>query len=326
MSTRPTRTPRPTEKAAASQKKSNAVAKSPSVKIEKSVSPAKRKARMSSGSEIEIVDEPSVETMHGFESLTVVSVLDRHQSSGAQQRPAFVLARVRRRVTSTMSPSANQRGRQTDDSFFTNRSPPSTPSPSKPRGHAHTTVPDRENVSPNKRNTSKVLAAMHVYSDDDPERGPTEAEDITDPEFFDDAPRDSPPGEGMQYDSEDYWRDVEPMTEFDAQFIDDSAVVDEAPSSKKRTVIAKKHSAHKVVVSSDEEDPPTVVNTERPTADRKKYRVISDDLSDYSRKELTASKSKGKKKAVAVVSPLASSEDEDGEMTKAEIAQMAEAK
>ncbi|KAF7966522.1 hypothetical protein HWV62_38064 [Athelia sp. TMB] len=302
MSARPTQTPRPTEKAAAAQKKSNTVARSPTVKVEKSVSPVKRKATLSSGSEIEIVDEPS---SRAATSPTKTRVRPSSRSETA--------------VTPTTSSSIKQRDREAEESFFTNRSPPSTPSPSKPRGRVNSSLHKKE-----QRNAQKVLPAMQINSDEDPEHGPSEAEDITDPEFFNDHARNSPAGEGMHYDSEDYWRAVEPLPESD--FIDDAAEVDEVPSPKKRAGASKKQAAPKFVLSSDDEEGTAPVTKERSGAVVKKILVTDDDLSDYSRKKLTASKAKGKRKATVVVSPVVTSDDEDGVMTKAEIAQMAEAK
>ncbi|KAF7978622.1 hypothetical protein HWV62_45105 [Athelia sp. TMB] len=293
MSPRPQRTTRPTERAAATQKKSDTVEKRAAAKSGSKSSSAKRKAARSSSPEVQIVETASPAT--------------KSSPSKTRVRPSL---RADPPVTpSSESPKKERRSAVVRD-FPSSVSPPATPSPIKHR--AGTTVhgtSDRKIPASNVKARKVPLPSdRNVSSDDDPFGGPPEADEVTDPNFFDDQASDGIADKGADSNSEEYWGNVDSVHESDMRFIDDSAVVaEDDPSSDDHAPIPPSHRSAKY-------------------SKAKVSQQVDDDLSDHSRRERSAAKKLGKGKAAAPITRESSSEVEGPRMSKQEQVELAEAK
>ncbi|KAF7967770.1 hypothetical protein HWV62_33179 [Athelia sp. TMB] len=232
--------------------------------VTKKAAPPKRKAESASGSDVEIVEGPP-SPAKGSPSKSRTRPSERTNVAAAKKLAADVAALPR-----------------------TPKSAPSTPR-KVPRLAAHVDSPSTP--SPTKSITRTLKSVAMVESSEDETMAQASEEDaITDPQFFDDQASAPVPDTAVQYDSEDYWHNVDNARNSDNAFINDDDEIgddasDEEPvapeavkadkgkarassvhtsdSDGERKPVAKR--ALKAVVVSSEEEDVLVVNSARDT-------------------------------------------------------------
>ncbi|KAF7980409.1 hypothetical protein HWV62_38224 [Athelia sp. TMB] len=229
-------------------------------------------------------------------------------------------------LASSVTPSAKfvikSRHAPDERQLSVSMSPPPTPSPVKQRArptprpkykpkcvayfdYRHSlTIQNRSEILKTVEKVHVEPRDITVEDDDVALYGSPEAEEITDPHFFDDGGSDRIPDDGEENSSEHYWGQVDSVHESDTAFIDDSAAVtDKHQSSRDR---ASRQSLSVV---------------------KGKARHVSvDDLSDYSRRKLVAVRLSTKGNSAAAYVDDSASEEEPAVVDKYEQAELAEAK
>ncbi|KAF7969377.1 hypothetical protein HWV62_27466 [Athelia sp. TMB] len=123
-----------------------------------------------------------------------------------------------------------------------------TPFTSPVKSTTQTTTRPTVVKSGQRKSVLQQLKEAELTSDDDPMAGEPEAEEVTDPHFFDEPEGPSPPEEPMDENSESYWKDVDSVHHSDLETIEKEATVAEDPY-----VARTKRKGNAVILSAEED-------------------------------------------------------------------------